>query len=104
MASLEPGIVVEGTVKKLLKTGAVIELDAGTRGLLHVSQISQAFVANVEDILSEGDRVCCVVIRLDPSDGSISLSTKMLEEKSGDMKNDAKAVFDAARARIAGSV
>lgn len=86
LAELSPGQVVSGTVKALKEYGAVVRLsDDGLDGLLHISQISQAFVSNVSAILSVGDSVRCVVIKVDARDGSVSLSTKRLEQRPGDM-------------------
>jgi small subunit ribosomal protein S1 len=93
-ALLEPGGVVDGTVKSLRTYGAVVTLESGVEALLHVSQISQVFVQNVSDVLGEGDAVRCVVIKVDADDGSISLSTKMLESKPGEMLRNASAVFE----------
>ena len=103
-ASLEPGALVEGTVKSVKEYGAVVSLDsgAGLKGLLHVSQISQVFVKDVSACFAEGDPVCAVVIKVDPDDGSISLSTKMLESKPGEMLRDASAVCERAREKLAG--
>lgn len=78
---LEPGAMVEGSVKEIKDFGAIISLQNGFEGLLHVSQVSQVFVNSPSDCLRAGDAVRCVVIRVDSEDGSISLSTKMLEEK-----------------------
>jgi len=100
-SELEPGNVVEGTVKKLKSYGAVVALDSGLEGLLHVSQISQVFVQNVSDVFQLADPVRCVVIKVDADDGSISLSTKMLEGKPGEMVGNASAVFARAAAAAA---
>ena len=56
---------------------------AGTdvTGLLHVSQISQAFVEDVGKCVAVGDAVRSVVIKVDSEDGTIELSTKRLELK-----------------------
>ena len=59
--------------------------ESGIDGLLHISQISQAFVNNVSNVFAVGDELRCVVIKLDPDDGSVSLSTKRLEQRAGDM-------------------
>ena len=100
-ATLEPGTVVAGTVKSLKDYGAVISLSDGVEGLLHVSQVSQVFVEKLENCLAVGDDVCCVVIKVAAADGSISLSTKMLEAKPGEMVRNSSAVFERAAAAAA---
>ena len=53
----EIGEIYEGTVVKLLKYGAIVRLEDGTSGLVHISEISDAFVHNVEDYVQEGDGI-----------------------------------------------
>ena len=103
IGDLAPGMLVEGTVRQVKPYGAVIALDvdggaAGTdvTGLLHVSQISQAFVEDVGKCVAVGDAVRSVVIKVDSEDGTIELSTKRLELKPGDMIRDPKAVYERA--------
>jgi len=81
----------------LKKFGATVTLEGGIQGLLHVSQVSQVYVRNIEDVLSVGDAVRCVVIKLDPNDGSVALSTKMLEATPGEMLTSSAAVFERSR-------
>lgn len=100
LSKIEPGGLVAGTVKEVKQFGAIVSLDDGFEGLLHVSQLSQLFVTSPADCLSVGDRVRCIVIRVDSEDGSIALSTKMLEEKPGEMMQDAKAVYERAGAAL----
>ena len=103
MSDLDPGAVVEGTVKSIKPFGAVVTLQSGLEGLLHVSQISQEFVRNVSDVLSEGDAVRCVLLSVDSEDASVKLSTKMLETKAGEMLQDASAVYERAGAAVGGT-
>ena len=86
LAELAPGQVVSGTVTAIKDYGAVVRLsDDGLDGLLHISQISQGFVKDVSAILTIGQEVRCVIIKVDAQDGSVSLSTKRLEQRPGDM-------------------
>ena len=86
LAELAPGQVVSGTVTAVKEYGAVVRLsEDGLDGLLHISQISQSFVPDISAIFSVGDSVRCVVIKVDAGDGSVSLSTKRLEQRAGDM-------------------
>ena len=102
-SELEPGRVVEGTVRLVKDYGAVVRLASGVEGLLHISQLSQVFVKNVSDCLQPGAAVRCVVIKVDADDGSISLSTKMLEGSPGEMLKNATAVYERAATAAAAS-
>lgn len=91
MQSMQLGQIVVGEVERLLPYGAIVRLDDGLDGLLHISQVSQLYVENVSDVLSVGDQIPAVVIKLEESDGSISLSTKMLETKPGEILESGEA-------------
>ena len=75
-----------GRVVKLAKFGAFVEIVPGKEGLLHISEISDKRVKNVEDELAEGQTVAVKVINLD-QDGKFSLSIKQvgkdIEEVTG---------------------
>ena len=75
-----------GRVVKLAKFGAFVEIVPGKEGLLHISEISDKRVKNVEDELAEGQTVTVKVINLDQDD-KFSLSIKQvgkdIEEVTG---------------------
>lgn len=73
---VEVGEVYSGRVVKIAKFGAFMEILPGKEGLLHVSEISKERVANVEDVLKEGDVFDVKVISTEK--GKISLSKKQL--------------------------
>ena len=75
---VEVGEVYSGRVVKIAKFGAFMEILPGKEGLLHVSEISKERVANVEDVLKEGDVFDVKVISMEG--GKISLSRKRLIE------------------------
>ncbi|MFO7717553.1 MAG: polyribonucleotide nucleotidyltransferase, partial [Desulfohalobium sp.] len=92
----EVGKDYEGTVKRIMNFGAFVEILPGLEGLLHISQLDQQRVEQVEDVLKVGDSVKVKVIE-QGSDGKIRLSRKaVLMEEQGQ-------TFDlAAEARPAG--
>ena len=53
---LQVGDVVVGTVQSVKPYGAFVDI-GGVNGLLHISQISEDRVTNVEAVLSEGDKL-----------------------------------------------
>jgi len=76
------GKLYRGVVKRLVDFGAFVEILPGTDGLVHVSQISDARVNNVRDVLNEGDEVWVKCLEIDRQ-GKIRLSMK---EAAADMK------------------
>ncbi|CAN5631103.1 polyribonucleotide nucleotidyltransferase [soil metagenome] len=76
----EVGAIYEGTVAKVLDFGAFITLFPGTDGLLHISQIAEGRVDNVDEHLKVGDRVRVKVNTIDAR-GKLDLIRPELEGK-----------------------
>lgn len=71
------GDIVEGKITGISNFGAFVEMAPGKVGLVHISEISAQYVANISDVYSVGDEVKAKVISTDK--GKISLSIKQLE-------------------------
>jgi polyribonucleotide nucleotidyltransferase len=69
------GEVYLGTVKRVEKFGAFVEVLPGKEGLVHVSQLSSERVANVSDVVSVGDKITVKVTEID-AQGRVNLSRK----------------------------
>ncbi|EJL29843.1 polyribonucleotide nucleotidyltransferase [Brevibacillus sp. BC25] len=76
------GQVYLGTVKRVEKYGAFIELFAGKEGLCHISQLAEERVAKTEDVVAVGDKVEVKVTEIDDQ-GRVNLSRKaVLKEQA----------------------
>lgn len=75
----EVGQVFKGRVTKLAKFGAFVEVVPGTEGLLHISEISNKRIKEVEEVLKVNDIVDVKVIAVE--DDKFSLSMKALLKK-----------------------
>jgi polyribonucleotide nucleotidyltransferase len=75
IAEPEIGTTYDGTVKKIVDFGAFVEYMPGREGLVHISQIAEERVENVNDYLKEGQQVRVKVIDIDRQ-GRVKLSTK----------------------------
>jgi len=64
-----------GKAVKILPFGAVVEILPGQEGLLHISELKNGYVKQVEDVLKVGDDILVKVIKTEPG-GKISLSHK----------------------------
>jgi polyribonucleotide nucleotidyltransferase len=62
---LEVGAVFEATITKVMNFGAFCEIFPGKEGLVHVSELSDKFVKNVEDVVKVGDKVKVKLIKID---------------------------------------
>ena len=72
---LEVGTILEGKVTGITKFGAFVQLPGGASGLVHISEIANAFVSDVNDYLKMGDAVKVKVISINEA-GKINLSIK----------------------------
>jgi polyribonucleotide nucleotidyltransferase len=71
----EVGTIYEGTIKRIMNFGAFCEIFPGKEGLIHVSELSDKFVKNVEDAVKIGDKVKVKLIKIDEM-GRLNLSIK----------------------------
>ncbi len=72
---IELGSVLDGVVTGITNFGAFIELPGGETGLVHISEIAEVYVKDVNDFLKANDKVIVKVISVDPK-GKIGLSIK----------------------------
>jgi polyribonucleotide nucleotidyltransferase len=77
VAEPEMGEVYEGIVRRITNFGAFVQILPNKDGLLHVSEIAHHRIANVADVLREGDTIQVKVIGIDP-EGKVRLSHKVL--------------------------
>jgi polyribonucleotide nucleotidyltransferase len=75
---IEVGAIYEAKVVRIVNFGAFCEIVPGKQGLVHVSEISEGFVKEVRDYLSEGDIVKVKVVGID-NQGRINLSIKQAQ-------------------------
>ncbi|WPS86521.1 polyribonucleotide nucleotidyltransferase [Brevibacillus halotolerans] len=79
---VEVGQTYLGTVKRVEKYGAFIELFAGKEGLCHISQLAEERVAKTEDVVSVGDKILVKVTEIDDQ-GRVNISRKaVLKEQA----------------------
>ena len=76
---LTVGAVLEGKVKSITNFGAFIALPENKTGLVHISEVANAYVSDIRQHLTEGQDVKVVVIGTE--NGKINLSIKRLEPK-----------------------
>jgi len=70
----EVGSILEGKVTAIMKFGAFVALGNGKSGLVHISEIANTFVNDVNDFLQVGQEVKVKV--LSTENGKINLSIK----------------------------
>lgn len=76
---VEPGEIYTGKVTRLFNFGAMVEILPGKEGLVHISELADYYVSQVEDVVKVGDEIMVKVIGIDSS-GRINLSRKAVFE------------------------
>ncbi|MDD3150420.1 MAG: polyribonucleotide nucleotidyltransferase, partial [Candidatus Gastranaerophilales bacterium] len=74
------GYITKGRVVRIIPIGAFVELAPGKDGMVHISQISQERINNVEDCLKIGDEVVVKVAKIDDK-GRVNLTIKGVSEE-----------------------
>ena len=72
---LEIGSIYEGKVTGITKFGAFVLLPTGKSGMVHISEVANTFVSDINDYLKEGQAVTVKLISIDQQ-GRINLSIK----------------------------
>lgn len=78
---IKAGMTVKGTVVRLEKFGAFIEIGAERPGLVHISEMAHGYVRAPGDVVKEGDEVEAQVLDVNRRKRQIKLSLKALQEE-----------------------
>ena len=77
---LTVGDILEGKVKSITNFGAFIALPENKTGMVHISEVANAYVSDIRAHLTEGQDVKVMVIGLE--NGKVNLSIKRLQPKA----------------------
>jgi len=67
--------VYDGKVTGITKYGAFVEIEPGTTGMVHISEVASSYVSDIKAHLTEGQEVKVRVISVS-QEGKIALSIK----------------------------
>lgn len=90
---VEVGQVLEGKVTGITNFGAFVDLADGVTGLVHISEVADTFVKDVNDYLKMNQKVKVKVIKV-ADDGKISLSIRRLKDDKKRKKKQADMSFE----------
>ena len=96
------GSIVEGKISQIKPFGAFVQLDATTRGLVHISQVSHNFVKDINEVISVGDEVKVKILSIEEDGKKISLSIKQaipFEKKEDLTRSEERRVGKECRSR-----
>ena len=77
--ALSVGAIVNGKITGITNFGAFVETEDGSRGMIHISEISRSYVEDIKAVLKVGQAVTVKVISV-ADDGKVALSMKQLEK------------------------
>ncbi len=90
---LEVGSIISGTVINIKPYGIFVSIGKNQKGLVHISQVSDEYIRDINQILRSGDKINVKV--LSNEEGKVSLSIKdvpkdqlVLETKRNEMKKE----------------
>jgi len=78
--ALEVGTVLSGIVTGITSFGAFVELETGETGLVHISEVADAYVKDINEHLKLREKVVVKVINID-SKGKIGLSIRQAKRR-----------------------
>jgi polyribonucleotide nucleotidyltransferase len=73
VADPETGRIYNGVVKRIMEFGAFVEILPGKEGLVHISKLSRQRIAQVSDVLHEGQEIPVKLVEVDKM-GRLNLS------------------------------
>ncbi|MBX5493816.1 MAG: helix-hairpin-helix domain-containing protein, partial [Bryobacteraceae bacterium] len=79
ITDLKPGMTLEGVVTNVTAFGAFVDIGVHQDGLVHVSELSNRFVKDPNDVVKVGQIVKVQVLDVDPKARRVKLSMKALE-------------------------
>ncbi|WP_311537090.1 Tex family protein [uncultured Anaerococcus sp.] len=75
---LKEGMILKGKVRNITDFGAFVDIGVGTDGLVHISEISDKFIKNPHDVLTNSEVVTVKIIEIDKKKERIGLSMRSL--------------------------
>ncbi len=81
MEDLKEGMVFSGVVRNVIDFGAFVDIGVHQDGLVHISQISDAFIKHPSEALKVGQRVDVKILSVDLAKKRISLTMKGIEKE-----------------------
>ena len=84
-AQVTVGDIVEGKVAKIMNYGAFVDLAGGGSGMIHISEVANSYVKDINEFLKVGDDVRVKVIGINEQN-KVSLYTRYIDLKDGSVE------------------
>jgi uncharacterized protein len=80
MEDLQPGMILQGTVRNVVDFGAFVDIGVKQDGLVHISELADRYVKNPLLVVAVGQVVQVRVLKVDTQRGRVQLSMKGLKQ------------------------
>ncbi|PMK05075.1 hypothetical protein BCU12_02310 [Vibrio sp. 10N.261.55.A7] len=87
VSDLEVGMVLEGVVSNVANFGAFVDIGVHQDGLVHISALTDRYVADPRDVVKAGDIVKVKVMEVDEQRKRIALSMRLNDEPGQDNRS-----------------
>lgn len=87
---IKDGMVLKGTISRLEKYGAFVEIGAERPGLVHISELAHGYIRTPEDAVHVGEEVDVKVLSVNRRRKQIKLSMKVLMENPAELVKKAQ--------------
>ncbi len=82
MDSFKVGDIIKGQVTGIESYGIFINVNSEYNGLIHISEISENFVRDINDFVSIGETIYCRILGIDEKNCNLKLSIKNINYKA----------------------
>ena len=73
--------IVKGKITRITGFGAFVAVEGGATGMIHISEVSQSYVKDIREFVTEGQEIEAAVVSQDEN-GRLSLSLKRVPPKA----------------------
>ena len=76
MAEYKEGDIIKAQVSGITKYGIFVHVDSSYNGLIHISEVSNSYVENLNDFVKMGEVIYCQVLEVNDVNLQLKLSIK----------------------------
>lgn len=76
---LEPGKIVKGKVSGIKPFGIFVHLEGGYSGMIHISEVSDQYVKDLNEYAKLGEMIPCRILEIDEKNKKIKLTIKNMD-------------------------
>jgi general stress protein 13 len=87
MEEFKIGDIIEGTVSGIETYGIFVKLDNDYNGLVHISEIDNSYIKNINDYVKINEKIYAEIIGIDKNNKHLNLSIKNMNYENNDIES-----------------